>query len=65
MAKISDKLRKLRFDKTQQEVADALGIRQSTYASYETGRRIPKDSIKVKIARYFGVSVESIFFEEE
>jgi len=29
---------------------------------YESGERIPKDEIKVKIARFFGVTVDSIFY---
>lgn len=46
---IAKRLINLRGERTQLEVAKALGISQSTYAMYETGRRIPTDEIKIKI----------------
>ena len=49
---------------TQEEVAAALGIRQSTLAMYERGARMPKDEIKLALARYYGCSVETLFFSE-
>lgn len=36
---------------TQQDVADALGIPQTTYASYEVGIRAPKPKTAKKIAK--------------
>lgn len=59
---IAKRLINLRGEKTQLEVAKALGISQSTYAMYETGRRIPTDEIKIKISVYYGTSVQDIFF---
>lgn len=56
------KLRRLRGDKTQEEVADAIGVTKSAWAMYERGERTPRDEIKVKIAKYFGVTVEELFF---
>jgi len=41
------RLKKLRGDKTQFEVAEAMHIAQSTYAMYETGQRVPRDDVKV------------------
>lgn len=58
-----ENLKRFRGKRTQEEVAKALGIPVSTYGSYEQGARIPKDSMKVKIARYFNKSVEEIFFK--
>jgi len=58
------RLKKLRGDKTQFEVAEAMHIAQSTYAMYETGQRVPRDDVKVKIAKYFGKSIKYIFFDE-
>lgn len=60
--KIADKLVKLRGDRPQSEVAKACGISVSAIGMYETGERIPRDEIKVRLARYFNVSVESIFY---
>lgn len=58
---IAKRLINLRGERTQLEVAKALGISQSTYAMYETGRRIPTDEIKIKISVYYGTSVQDIF----
>lgn len=59
---IARRLISLRGKKTQSEVAKALGISQSTYAMYETGKRIPTDEIKVKISLYYKTTVQDIFF---
>lgn len=45
---------------TQQELADAIGIERSTYASYETGRNKPDVVLLSKIAKVFGVSSDYI-----
>ena len=55
-------LRELRGNKTQDEIAKDLGITKSAWAMYERGERIPRDEVKVKIARFFGKSVEELFF---
>ena len=62
---ISKKLIKLRGDRTQDEVAKAVGISTSAYAMYERGERVPRDRIKVKIAKYYKRSVQFIFFDDE
>jgi transcriptional regulator with XRE-family HTH domain len=62
---IGDKLRDLRQDKTQEQVAADLGISRSSYMMYETGERIPRDSIKLKIANYYNTSVGALFFAEK
>lgn len=59
---IASTLVKLRGNKTQKQVADDLGISVSALGMYECGLRIPRDTIKVKIARYYGKSIEEIFF---
>ncbi len=45
---------------TQQELADAIGIERSTYASYETGRNKPDVVLLKRIADVFGVSSDFI-----
>lgn len=55
-------LRKLRGDKTQDEIARNIGITKSAWAMYEREERVPRDEVKVQIAKYFKMSVQDIFF---
>lgn len=57
-------LRKLRGAKTQEEVANDLGITKSSWAMYERDERIPRDEVKVRIAKYFGKSVQELFYAQ-
>ncbi len=59
---IGKKLTALRGNSSQEEVAKAVGISVSALSMYETGNRIPRDEIKVKLARYYESTVETIFF---
>lgn len=59
----SEKLIALRGSKTQSEVAEGVGITVSALSNYEQGIRIPRDSIKKKIADYYGKTVDYIFFD--
>jgi putative transcriptional regulator len=58
---------KLRKEKnlTQKDVADQLGITTGFYGMIETGARNPTLDLAKKIADYFCVSIESIFFKDE
>lgn len=56
------RLVELRGNKPQAAVAASLGISISALSSYETGQRIPRDEVKVRIARYYHRSVPYIFF---
>ena len=62
--KIAKKLIMLRGDKSRLEVSKALGLTKSAIAMYERGARVPRDDIKVKIAKFYGKSVEEIFFAQ-
>ena len=57
------KLRKLRGEKSKNEVAAAIGVSASSYIKYERDERNPSDHVKQKIADYFGRSVGFIFFD--
>ena len=59
------RLIELRGNKTQEEVAKALGISLSAVGMYERGERIPRDEVKIAIAKYYDVTVQSIFFGNE
>ena len=47
--------------KSQQKMADELGISKSAWNMYERGERIPRDKVKILIADYFGMTVQEIF----
>lgn len=59
---VGRRLVKLRGNKTQEQVAKAVGISISALSSYECGERTPRDPIKIALARYYKRSVQSIFF---
>lgn len=63
---IGTKLKALRAEKkkSQQQAADDLSITKSALAMYERGDRIPRDEVKVRIAAYYGETVQSLFFSE-
>ncbi len=55
-------LRNLRGTNSQEKIARDLGITKSSWAMYERGERVPRDEVKVRIADYFGLTVQEIFF---
>ena len=57
---LKDQLQKIRkkHNKTQQEIADILGITQSAYAYYETGRNEPDIETLKKLADYYETSID-------
>ena len=59
---MAEKLRKLRGNKSRQEVADACNISTSALAMYEQGERVPRDEVKVRLANYYNRTVNYIFF---
>lgn len=59
---IGRRLLELRADKPRNEVAEAVTISVSALQMYETGQRIPRDEIKIKLAKYYKKSVQEIFF---
>lgn len=59
---IARTLIKLRGKKSREEVAKAVGISVSALSMYENGDRVPRDDIKIKLANYYGRTVNFIFF---
>ena len=45
-----------------EEVAKGCGITVSAVQMYECGQRIPRDSIKIEMAKFFGTTVKELFF---
>lgn len=65
MGTLKNNLRRLRFEKgqmTQQQLAKALGVSRQTIISIEKGKYMPSIMLAIKMARYFGKTVEEIFF---
>lgn len=64
-SKIAERLKNLRAKKgkTQDEVAQAVGISRTAYENYEIGKRIPRDAIKMRIAEYYDTDIVTLFFE--
>ena len=61
---IAKKLIELRGKRSRETVANACGISVSALAMYEQGERIPRDDIKIKLAKYYNRSVNFIFFAQ-
>lgn len=47
---------------SQAELAEAIGVSRKTISTIEVGRFVPSTIIALKIARYFNVPCEDIFF---
>lgn len=61
---IAKRLIDLRGKKSRETVANACGISVSALAMYEQGERIPRDDIKIRLAKYYNRSVDFIFFTD-
>lgn len=60
---IGDKLRELRGTRSREEVAVAAHVTSNAIWMYEAGQRCPNDETKVRLADYFGKTVEDIFYQ--
>ena len=58
---IGRRLIAIRGDIPRDELANAIGVSISAVSMYENGERIPRDDIKIRIANFFGRSVQEIF----
>lgn len=61
--KIAKRLIFLRGKTPREEVARAIGVSVSAMSMYENGERIPRDTIKIRIAEYYNKTVQEIFFD--
>ena len=62
---LGNNLRRLRFEHdemTQQALANAVGVTRLTIHSIETGKFIPSTLLALKIARFFGKTLEEVFY---
>ena len=60
MIDFSSRLRELRASKSQRQkdLADVIGVAQTTIANYEQGARFPDEKILHRIADFFDVSLD-------
>lgn len=47
---------------TQEELADKVGVTRQTVIAIEKGNYTPSVLLAIKLARYFKISVEKIFY---
>jgi len=59
------KVERAELDITQQQLAKAVGVSRQTIVAIEKGRFLPSTPLALKISKYFGKPVESIFILEE
>lgn len=58
-------LRKLRGIRVRTGVAREIGISYSMLCKLEDGRRVASDDMKERIARYYNISADAIFYTNE
>lgn len=66
--RLKNNLRRCRFDHgetSQQALADAVGVTRQTIYSVEREKFVPSTLLALKIARFFGKTVEDIFYVDD
>lgn len=60
MSILSERLKNLREEQglTQSQLAEKLDIAVSSISQYESGDRVPSDDMKIKLAKFFDVSLD-------
>lgn len=61
---MAEMLRKARGEMSCKDVANKLGISQSALSMYESGKRVPRDELKVRMAKLYNTTVGHLFFGE-
>jgi putative transcriptional regulator len=59
------KVERAKRNLTQAELANALNVSRQTINSIETGKFIPSTVLALRLADYFDVKVEDIFFLDD
>ena len=62
---IGKRLTELRGKRSQTEVAKELGLSVSAVSMYEAGERVPRDEVKVQLAKYYNQTVGALFYDEK
>lgn len=56
------RISELRGKISREEVAAAVGISVSALGMYEIEARVPRDEVKIRLAEYFNVTVQELFY---
>lgn len=62
MLSVSERLVAARGKRSRESVAAAVKISVSALAMYETGHRVPRDPVKIRLADHYGTTVQALFF---
>ena len=46
---------------SQRQLAELCGVSEAAVMAYEAGARIPRDEVKISLAKHLGASMESLF----
>ena len=68
METVGNRIRRLRFEHsetTQQQLADAVGVARQTINSIEKGKFNPSVLLALRVARFFGCSLDEVFYLQE
>lgn len=67
MSRLKTRIREFRKENNiqQAELAAAVGVRRETIVNLENGKYNPSLKLAMDIARYFGKTVEDVFFFED
>jgi len=57
----SIKVFRAKFNISQRELAEGIGVTRKTINTIETGRFVPSTILSMKIAKYFKTTVEEVF----
>lgn len=59
---IAERLRNARGNESIKDVAKACNTSVSAIYMYENGKRVPKDSTKIALAKHYHKTVQELFF---
>lgn len=63
---MQNRIKELRakYNLTQEQLAEKIGISRPALSDIETGKTIPRGQTIIRIANVFGIPAEQIFFEK-
>lgn len=59
----AERLKTLRGERSRRKVAKDLNLSVSAIQMYENAERVPKDAVKIALAKYYHSTVQEIFYD--